>query len=95
VTCPNCQIACQKHGKDRKGNQRFKCLQCSKTFQGLGKPLGTMSLPIEKAVRILKMLVEGVSVRSIERITEVHRDTILKLLVLAGDRCEKIMGRPS
>ena len=32
MTCPNCQTDCQKHGKDRKGNQRFKCLACSKTF---------------------------------------------------------------
>ncbi len=28
-----------------------------------------------------------VSVRSAERITGIHRDTILRLLVLAGDRC--------
>jgi IS1 family transposase len=39
------------------------------------------------------MLVEGTSVRSVERITGVHRDTILRLLVLAGEKCEKLMGR--
>ncbi len=42
---------------------------------------------------ILKLLVEGVSIRSIELLTEVHRDTIMKLLVLAGESCEKLMGR--
>ena len=52
-----------------------------------------MRLPMAKAEMILKMLCEGVSVRSIERLTEVHRDTILRLLVLAGERCEKIMGQ--
>jgi IS1 family transposase len=31
------------------------------------------------------------SVRSAERITGVHRDTILRLLVLAGERCERLM----
>lgn len=31
--------------------------------------------------------------RSTERITGVHRDTILKLLVLAGEKCERVMGR--
>jgi hypothetical protein len=36
------------------------------------------------------MLVEGVSVRSVERLTGVHRDTILRLLVLAGQRCERL-----
>ena len=37
------------------------------------------------------LLVEGNSVRSVERITDVHRDTILRLLVLAGERCERLM----
>lgn len=45
----------------------------------------------EKAVLILKMLVEGMSVRSIERLTGVHRDTILRLLVLAGQHCERLL----
>ena len=31
------------------------------------------------------------SVRSVERITGVHRDTILRLLVLAGERCQRLM----
>lgn len=50
-----------------------------------------MYTPSEKAALILKMLVEGVSVRSVERLTGVHRDTILKLLVLAGERCERLL----
>jgi hypothetical protein len=33
-----------------------------------------MRLPMEKAESILKLLVEGCSIRSIERITGVHRD---------------------
>ena len=31
--------------------------------------------------------------RSAERISGLHRDTILKLLVTAGEKCEKLMGR--
>jgi IS1 family transposase len=50
-----------------------------------------MRLPVVKAETILRLLVEGMSVRSIERITQVHRDTILRLLVVAGDRCQKLM----
>jgi transposase-like protein len=93
MTCHNCRIECQKHGKDRKGNQRFKCQHCSKTFQEpRERPLDNMYLPMAKAEMILKMLCEGVSVRSIERLTEVHRDTILRLLVKAGERCEKLLG---
>ena len=93
MTCHNCKTACQKHGKDRKGTQRFKCQQCSKTFLApQDKPLDGMYLPMAKAEMILKMLCEGMSIRSIERLTEVHRDTIMRLLVLAGERCEKVMG---
>jgi len=39
------------------------------------------------------MLVEGLSVRSVERLTGFHHRTILNLLVVAGERCERVMGR--
>jgi len=50
-----------------------------------------MRLPMEKAESILKLLVEGCSIRSIERITNVHRDTIMRLLLLAGERSQQLM----
>jgi IS1 family transposase len=40
----------------------------------------------------IKLLLEGCSVRSAERLTGLHRDAILRLLVAAGDRCEKLMA---
>src|SRR5258708_3093565 len=93
MTCHNCRTECQKHGKDRKGTQRFKCQKCSKTFLApQDKPLDGMYLPIEKAEMVLKLLLEGNSVSSVVRITEVHQKTILKLLVLAGEKCERIMA---
>lgn len=39
-----------------------------------------MRLPVEKAETVLRLLLEGMSVRSVERVTGVHRDTILRLL---------------
>ena len=50
-----------------------------------------MRLAPDRAVNILQLLLEGMSVRSVERVTSVHRDTILKLLVLAGERCQQLM----
>ncbi len=41
----------------------------------------------------LRLLLEGNSIRSTERITGIDRNTIMKLLVLAGEKCEKLMGR--
>lgn len=48
-------------------------------------------LPLDRALLCLQLIVEGNSVRSTERITGVHRDTILALLVFAGSRAEKLL----
>lgn len=50
-----------------------------------------MYTPPEKVEAVLKLLVEGCSIRSIQRITGVHQVTILKLLELAGSRCERLL----
>lgn len=52
-----------------------------------------MTIPMEKAVLALKLLVESASIRAIERTVELHRDTICRLLVLSCEKCEKILGR--
>jgi transposase-like protein len=86
VTCHNCQITCNRFGKHRNGLQRFRCSQCRKTFtQDHVRPLAEMRLPMDKATSVLQLLVEGMSVRSIERVTQVHRDTILRLLLPGND----------
>jgi transposase-like protein/IS1 family transposase len=92
MTCHNCKIEAQKAGKDRKGNQRYRCAQCRKTFQELKENLlGTMRIPMEKAEMCLQLLLEGMSIRSIQRVTGLHQETILNLLVFAGDRCRELM----
>lgn len=48
---------------------------------------------MDKALLALQLLVEGTSIRSRERTTGLHRDTILQVLVTAGEKCEKLMGR--
>ena len=93
MTCHNCQSRCNRFGKHRNGLQRFRCSQCRRTFtEDHTRPLGEMRLPAEKAISIVRLFVEGCSVRSIERVTGVHRDTILRLLVLAGERCERLLA---
>ena len=93
MNCPTCDVRCASFGKHRNGLRRFRCGECGKTYtEAHEKPLGEMTLPIEKAILVLRMLLEGASIRSVERTTDVHRDTIMKLLVLAGEKCEKIMA---
>jgi IS1 family transposase len=44
-----------------------------------------------KKVMAVSMLCEGASIRSIERITGIHRDTIMRLGVRVGEACKRIM----
>jgi len=92
MTCHYCRTTCKRFGKHRNGLQRYRCNQCAKTFtEEHERPLDEMRLPFDRAVSILQLLLEGMSVRSVERVTGVHRDTILRLLVLAGERCSALM----
>lgn len=92
VKCGHCGGSkSKKFGKDKFGKQRYKCKECGKVFlESVPKPLGKMRLSNEKAIMCLKCLVEGNSVRSTERLTGVHRDTILRLLETIGSKCERI-----
>src|SRR6266852_4497676 len=47
-------------------------------------------LSLDKQVTIIGSLAEGSSIRSIERMTGVHRDTIMRLGVRVGQGCAKI-----
>jgi transposase-like protein/IS1 family transposase len=89
---PQLPDSMQAFRKAQERLQRFRCNQCTKTFtEEHEQPLDTMRLPLDRAVGILQLLLEGMSVRSVERVTGVHRDTILRLLVLAGERCQNLM----
>lgn len=48
-------------------------------------------LPRAKQVAVIAAIVEGVSIRSIERMTGVHRDTVMRLMVKVGQACEKLL----
>src|SRR5574337_1880305 len=50
-------------------------------------------LKTEKELAIVSALVEGVSIRSIERMTGVHRDTIMRLLNRVGERCSRLLDQ--
>mgnify|MGYP001795753730 CR=1 FL=1 len=52
-----------------------------------------MSIPQEKMLQAAQLLIEGNSVLSTERITGLDKSTILRLLVLAGKKCEKVMSK--
>jgi IS1 family transposase/transposase-like protein len=96
MTCTKCQHSTVKkfgrYGRHRV--QRYRCYSCSTTFSD-PKPvssLGAMRISEEVAGRAIQCLIEGCSIRSTERMTGLHRDTIMQLLVLAGEKCSRLMN---
>jgi len=95
MTCHSCRTEAVKASKCRNQLQRYKFQRCGRRFtEPHEKPLGTdVRLPKERVVRILHCLVEGNSVRSTARLCDVTARTVLSMLTLAGENCEKIMGK--
>ena len=96
MTCHNCSSLCKKFGKfGPRRIQRYRCKKCKRTFseehEKVQGPLGDMRISLDKAEMCLKLLLEGMSIRSVQRITSLHQKTILNLIVLAGERCETLM----
>jgi IS1 family transposase/transposase-like protein len=95
MTCIKCQhTAVKKFGRYGIHRiQRYRCTSCSATFSD-PKPvslLGSMRTDESKMLQAIKCLIEGCSIRSTERLTGLHRDTILQLLVLAGEKCRQVL----
>lgn len=50
-------------------------------------------LNIDKQIAVVGALAEGSSIRAIERMTGVHRDTIMRLGVRVGEGCARLLDR--
>lgn len=48
-------------------------------------------LPLEKQVLAISLLTEGSSIRAVERVSGIHRDTIMRLSVRVGEACRQLM----
>ena len=71
--------------------QRYRCPACKATFsEPRQKPLGRHYIQTEKAAQIIELLLEGMSVRSVSRITGTHQGTILSLLLTVGNKCRNL-----
>ena len=90
VTCPN--LLCRyymkekgkdilKRGKNTAGHEQYYCNRCQKWFvETSNTPLYHKHMSESEIINICKHLVEKNGIRSIERITNHHRDTISNLL---------------
>ncbi len=95
MTCLRCQHqTCKRFGHFGKRRiQRWRCNSCKSTFCEPHTKLtrDTMLANPDAAARAIHCLVEGCSIRSTERLTGLNRNTIMRLLILAGHRCERLM----
>jgi len=92
MLCHKCRQPASKFGKTAAGQQRFRCKPCKTTFiDHDAKPLGSMRIPFEKACMVLRMLMEGCSIRSTQRLSGVDKSTIIDLLLVAGERAKNLM----
>jgi transposase-like protein/IS1 family transposase len=89
----SCKHECtKKHGRDHLGNQRFRCLLCGKTLiDRSNRPLGDMRIEKDKAIMALRMMLEGCSLRTINRLIGIPRNTVADLLLLIGERCQRFL----
>lgn len=100
ITCqnPKCEYYLKekgkniiKRGKNRAGHQLYMCLHCNRTFsETILTPLYHKHLSEEEIIKISKLLVEKNGIRSIERITGHHRDTIGRLLEDMAEHAEQV-----
>ena len=95
MTCLRCQHqTCKRFGYFGKRRiQRWRCTSCRSTFCEPHTKLtrATMTSQPETAARAIQCLLEGCSIRSTERLTGLNRNTIMSLLVQAGERSAKVM----
>ena len=94
MLCPFCGQSARHFGRNRNGSQRYQCLACRLTFTDEDtRPEDRRCLSSDRAVFCLRLLLEGTSIRSVERLTGIHRDTIMAMLVETGERCQRFLER--
>ena len=91
MNCGTCGARCQRFGVHRNGLRRFRCLACKRTYTEPHERMLGGYLPDAKVTLALQLLLEGNTIRSTERITGLDRNTIMSLLVRAGERCSVLM----
>lgn len=80
------------HTKDKQGNvKRWRCKDCNKVFNPEVEMLGGMRIGLDRATKIIELLVEGMSVSAVARITDTDPHTIIDLSVTVGEGCERLM----
>jgi transposase-like protein/IS1 family transposase len=92
MLCPICQGESRRYGKNRTGSQRYRCDNCAKTFTDEStRSVDRRRVDPQTMMTCLRLLLEGNSIRSLERTFNVGRNTIINTMVEAGKKCGRFM----
>jgi transposase-like protein/IS1 family transposase len=95
MTCQRCHHTTVKrfgtYGKRK--IQRYRCHNCSTTFSATGPKIARHLISLDKSAQIIRLMLEGMSIRAISRITGTDQNTIMSLLLTAGTQCRRIFDR--
>ncbi len=93
MTCKKCEHGiAKKFGTTAAKTPRYRCNDCGATFTELRQnPLGSHTTSLDDAVKVFTLMTEGMSVRAISRVTDIHKTTILSLLSTVGAKCQRVL----
>ena len=94
MLCPQCENEAQRFGRTANGSQRYRCLTCAKTFVSEStRALDHRRVSADKMSLALRLLLEGTSIRSLERQLQIGRNTIMWAMVDAGEKCHAFFAK--
>ena len=96
MTCTKCQHqTCKRFGYFGKRRvQRWRCTSCSTTFADPAAPAYVRpahSTDPDKFAQAITLMLEGMSVRAISRVTGLHKQTILALMNTASEKARTLL----
>ncbi len=94
MLCATCGNEARFFGSNRSGSLRFRCEVCRRTWTD-ARTLATDRRRVsrDKMLLMLGLLLEGISIRALERKFGVHRDTIISYMVDAGEKCQTFLEK--
>lgn len=90
MTCRKCNHSNIKKFGRRNNIQRYRCNSCSAVFTDQQPRMGSHYTRQDEVEKALFMMLEGMSLRAISRITGIHRDTILSLMATASQNAQRV-----
>lgn len=93
MTCRKCNHeTVKKFGFNRNKTRRYRCTTCKTTFSDVAPApiLAGHNTERETVIRVIGMMLEGMSVRAISRLTGLHKNTILSLMLTASRNAQRV-----